>query len=176
MGRQGDRPRCLRSRRLIYDPDPSLLRAGLLDGFALAHGLARVADGVDYLTGEQLISTPFLTAFQVLEVSASGPQALRRLIAKNEIGTLEIKVRGVDIAPETLRRQLDLGGGRAASLLVVGGSGPVRAVLAQRASTGGSTTLPSTAGATIRIGWFGRRHAERVRLDDRRCPIAAHSA
>ena len=33
---------------------------------------------------------------------------LRRLIAKNEIGTLEIKVRGVDIAPETLRRRFDL--------------------------------------------------------------------
>jgi hypothetical protein len=118
---------------LIFDPDPSLLRAGLLDGFALEHGLARVADGVDYLTGEQMISTPFLTAFKVREVLPLDLKHLRRLIAKNEIGTLEIKVRGADVAPETLRRQLDLGGVRTASLLVIGGSGPVRAVLAQRA-------------------------------------------
>ena len=34
----------------IYDPDPSLIRAGLLDGFACAHDLNRLADGVDYLT------------------------------------------------------------------------------------------------------------------------------
>ena len=118
---------------LIFDPDPALLRAGLLDGFAVEHGLARVADGVDYLTGERMISTPFLTAFQVLDVLPLDLKRLRRLIAKNDIGTLEIKVRGADVAPETLRRELDLVGVRAASLLVFGGSGPVRAVLAQRA-------------------------------------------
>jgi THUMP domain-like/RNA cap guanine-N2 methyltransferase len=118
---------------LIFDPDPALLRAGLLDGFALEHGLARVADGVDYLTGERMITTPFLSAFHVLDVLPLDLKRLRRLIAKNEIGTLEIKVRGADVAPETLRREFDLGGARAASLLVIGGSGPVRAVLAQRA-------------------------------------------
>jgi hypothetical protein len=118
---------------LIYDPDPALLRAGLLDGFALAHGLGRVADGVDYLTGERLISTPFLTAFHVVEVLPLDLKRLRRLIAQKEIGVLEIKVRGADVVPETLRRQLDLSGERSASLLVIGGEGPVRAVLAQRA-------------------------------------------
>jgi hypothetical protein len=134
---------------LIFDPDPALLRSGLLDGFALAHGLARVADGVDYLTGERLISAPFLTAFHVVDVLPFDLKHLRRLIAQREIGMLEIKVRGVDITPETLRRQLNLSGAQSASLLVIGGSKPVRAVLAQRAiayagvpqkaSTGGST-------------------------------------
>jgi THUMP domain-like/RNA cap guanine-N2 methyltransferase len=117
---------------LIYDPDPSLLRAGLLDGFALEHGLARVADGVDYLTGERMISTPFLTAFRVLDVLPLDLKRLKRLIGGRAIGTLEIKVRGVDVAPEALRRQLNLGGSTAASLLVMGGDGPARAVLAQR--------------------------------------------
>ena len=71
-------------------------------------GSARVADGVDYLTGERLISTPFLTAFQ-WDVLPLDLKRLRRLIAKNEIGTLEIKVRGADVdARRALRRQLDL--------------------------------------------------------------------
>jgi hypothetical protein len=118
---------------LIFDPDPALLRAGLLDGFAVAHALARVADGVDYLTSERMTSTPFLTAFQVLDMLPLDLKRLRRLIAKNDIGTLEIKVRGADVAPETLRRQLELCGERTASLLVYGGSGPVRTVLAQKA-------------------------------------------
>ena len=145
---------------LIYDPDPSLLRAGLLDGFALKHQLRRVGESVDYLTADHLVSTPFLTAFEVQEVSPLDLKRLRRMIARNEIGTLEIKVRGVDIAPETLRPRLGLGARERPRLLLIGGTGPVRAVLAQRASTGGSTTS-STAGAR-----------GRVRLDERGRPIS----
>ncbi len=119
---------------LIFDPDPALLRAGLLDGFALEHGLSRIADGVDYLTGERMISTPLLTAFHVRDVLPLDLKRLKRVIAERQIGTLEIKVRGADVVPETLRRQLDLRGEKSASLLVFGGTGPVRAVLAERAT------------------------------------------
>ena len=132
-------------RSLIFDPDPALVRSGLLDGFAQAHGLARLADGVDYLTGDLILRSPFIQTFHVLDVSPLDRKQLRRLIARNRIGTLEIKVRGVDVLPEALRGQLDLSGDRSATLLVVGGTGPARAVLAQRASTGGSTT--SSVGA-----------------------------
>jgi hypothetical protein len=131
----------------IYDPDPALVRAGLVDSFAQAHGLGRVADGIDYLTADSLLETPFVQPFQVLEVSSLDPKQLKRLIVRHEIGTLEIKVRGADIAPETLRRQLDLSSGdRSATLLLVGGSGQARAVLAQRASTGGSITSSNGGG------------------------------
>jgi hypothetical protein len=129
---------------LIFNPDPGLVRAGLLDGFAQAHGLARLADGVDYLTGDRMLLSPFLQAFHVLDLSPLDHRQLKRLIKKSEIGTLEIKVRGLNVAPETLRRQLDLSGDRTATLLLIGGTGPARAVLAQRASTGGSIT--SSAG------------------------------
>ena len=64
-----DRPPVSPLSSLIYDPDPSLLRAGLLDGFALAHRARPGRRGVDYLTGEQLVSTPFLHAFEVRDVS-----------------------------------------------------------------------------------------------------------
>ena len=60
--------------RLIYDPDPSLLRAGLLDGFACEHKLSRLAEGVDYLTADHLVTSPFLTAFEVREVVFPGPE------------------------------------------------------------------------------------------------------
>ena len=131
-------------RSVIYDPDPALVRAGLLDGFAEAHGLARLADGAQYLTSERMLLSPFIRAFHVLDVSPLDAKQLKRLITKHGIGTLEIKVRGVNVAPETLRRQLDLNGDRSASLLLAGGTGPVRAILAQRASTRGSIT--SSAG------------------------------
>ncbi len=123
---------------LIFDPDPALLRAGLLDGFALEHGLARIADGVDYLTGPLVSSSPFLTAFHVVDILPFDLKRLKKRIADHDIGTLEIKVRGVDVDPKTLRRQLNLTGSRSASVLVFGGgNAPVRAVLAQRVTPPG---------------------------------------
>ena len=57
----------------IFDPDPSLIRAGLLDGFARMHRLSRVAEGVDYLTGPEPVGTSFLSAFAVHQVPRSTP-------------------------------------------------------------------------------------------------------
>jgi hypothetical protein len=126
-------------KKLIYDPDPALLRSGLLDGFALEHRLARLGHGVDYLTGDELVSTPFLTAFEVQDVAPLDLKRLRRMITKYDVGMLEIKVRGVQITPEHLRAQLSPRGTSGATLLIFGGIGPTQVVLAQRTSTGGST-------------------------------------
>ena len=54
------------------------------------------------------------------------------MIQRHDIGTLEIKVRGVDLAPESLRARLKPRGSESATLLIVGGPGPARAVLARR--------------------------------------------
>jgi hypothetical protein len=124
----------------IYDPDPSLVRAGLLDGFACEHNLIRFSGGVDYLTAHHLVRTPFLTAFEVHEVSSLDHKALKRLIAKHQIGTLEIKVRGVGMRPEALREKLKPSGTHAATLLVSGGRTASIAILAQRISAGGLET------------------------------------
>jgi THUMP domain-like/RNA cap guanine-N2 methyltransferase len=122
----------------IFDPDPSLIRSGLLDGFARMHRLARVADGVDYLTGPAPIDTAFLDAFAVREVSSMDLKHLRRMIERHDVGALEIKVRGIDIAPESLRARLKPRGEESATLLIVGGPGTARAVLAHRASPSGA--------------------------------------
>ncbi len=116
----------------IFDPDPSLIRAGLLDGFARARGLSRVAEGIDYLTGPERVETPFLGAFAVREVSSLDLKHLRRMIERHDVGTLEIKVRGVNITPESLRARLNPRGSESATLLIVGGPGAARAVLARR--------------------------------------------
>jgi hypothetical protein len=122
----------------IFDPDPSLIRAGLLDGFARFHRLSRIADGVDYLTGPEPVDTSFLSAFAVREVSTVDLKHLRRMIQRHDVGTLEIKVRGLDVSPESLRARLKPRGDESATLLLIGGSGPSRAVLARRASPPGT--------------------------------------
>jgi hypothetical protein len=115
----------------IYDPDPALTRSGLLNTFATAHSLGRISREVDYLVGPSLVSSPFLAAFEVMDVFPLDLKRLRRELSKREIGRLEIKIRGVEVAPEALRAKLKLNGNRRGTLLVAGAN-PTRAVLARR--------------------------------------------
>jgi hypothetical protein len=117
----------------IFDPDPGLLRAGLLDAFAAAHGLFRCAAGIDYLTAPLRVESPFLAAFAVEDVLPLDMKTLARVIGARQLGPLEIKIRGVDLRPESVRARLRPPGPNPATLLLLGGEGPARAVLARRA-------------------------------------------
>ncbi len=116
----------------VYDPDPALLRSGLLDSFAAAHGLNLIAADIDYLTGDQLVNTPFLTPFAVQSIHHLDMKQLRRLVVEHDLGPVEIKMRGLDLAPETLRTQLRARGSHPATLILSGGIGHALAILAQR--------------------------------------------
>ena len=117
-----------------FDPDPSLLRSGLLDGFAAEHGLKRIAAGVDLLTGPGRVASPFLAGFEVVEAFPLDLKILRREVASRSLGPLEIKTRGLDITPESFRARLRPEGPNPATLLLIAGRpGPSRAILARRA-------------------------------------------
>ena len=105
---------------LIYDPDPSLMRAGLLDGFACEHKLNRVADGADFLTANHLLTSPFLTAFELLDVSSLDLKALKDWLRSTRSAHSRSKVRGVDLTPEALRAKLKLEGYAVGNSSVVG--------------------------------------------------------
>ncbi|MDX2039077.1 MAG: class I SAM-dependent methyltransferase [Isosphaeraceae bacterium] len=116
----------------VLEPDPALIRAGLLDGFARAHAARRFAEGVDLLTSDQPIDSPFLVAFQVEESIPLDLKRLRRIIDDKGLSQLEIKTRGVDLAPDDLRRRLKTQGGRSGTLILVGGGGRSIAIIARR--------------------------------------------
>ena len=116
-----------------YDPDPSLIRSGLLDHFASAHQLRRIAAGVDLLTGPALVESAFLAAFDVIEAFPLDLKILRREVSRRGLGPLEIKTRGLGPTPETFRAKLRPEGPNPATLILIGGdSGPSRAILARR--------------------------------------------
>jgi hypothetical protein len=116
----------------VYDPDPSLGRSGLLESFAAAHGLARCAPGIDFLTSPERIDSPFLAGFETWEVLPLDLKKIKRRVAERQLGPLEIKTKGLDLRPETLRAQLKPNGPHPATLLLMGGPGTARAVLARR--------------------------------------------
>ncbi len=121
---------------LVFDPDPSLSRAGLIDGFAAVHGLSRAADGADLLTGSSAVPSPFLTPFEVVAVFPLDMKRLKREVAARRIGPLEVKTKGVDLTPEAVRERLRPEGDRPGTLILVGGQSPGRAILATRPNRG----------------------------------------
>jgi hypothetical protein len=120
----------------IFDPDPALIRAGLLDGFVTAHALRRVAPGINLLTGSGPVHSPFLTPFIVLSVHSLDMKILKREVGARGLGPLEIKPRGVDLRPEVVRERLRPMGDRPGTLFLIGGQSPGLAVLATRVSQG----------------------------------------
>ncbi len=119
-----------------FDPDPALVRSGLLDGFASALGLGRIAAGVDILTGPSRVNSPFLSAFEIIESFPLDLKVLRREVAARGLWPLEIKTRGLDTTPESYRASLRPEGSTPATLILVAGRGsPSRAILARRGPT-----------------------------------------
>ena len=118
--------------RYVFDPDPAVVAARLIDPLAQQHRLERIDARAAYLTGEHRVSCPALTPFEVEAVLPLDRKRLRALLRERGIGRLEIKKRGVDPDPERLRRELKLRGDRAATLLLAPRATRTIAILARR--------------------------------------------
>ena len=117
---------------MLYEPDPAVIRAGLVDVLAEILDAARLRPQLAYLLGAEHHPTPFATAFEVLEVMDAGEKALRAWVRREGIGILEIKKRGVDVDPAVLRRRLKPSGRGAATLVLTPTVDGVRALVVRR--------------------------------------------
>ena len=117
----------------IFDVDSAVLAAHLTGTLAAEYKLHALSAGPTYLTGDTPITTdPALACFEITELLPFRTRKLAEHLRTRNIGQLEIKKRGVDIAPETLRRNLKLRGDNAASLLLTNIAGRPTAILAKR--------------------------------------------
>jgi hypothetical protein len=89
----------------LFDPDPALVRAGLLGAFAQEHGLVTVDPQIAYLTGPRRVDSPFVDAFRVLACEALDPRKMRALLREYEAGELAIRKRGIAERPQTLSQR-----------------------------------------------------------------------
>lgn len=104
--------------QFIFEPDVSLIRSHLIGAFANQTGLELIAENIAYLTASENIISPWLKSYRVIDVLPLDEKTIRSYCHKNQIGTLEIKKRGVDITPEQLRPKLKLKGTGVATLIL----------------------------------------------------------
>lgn len=103
--------------RFLYEPDPAILRAGLVDRLAGQLGAAQLDPDIAYLTADNLTATPFARAYRVEETL---PFSLKRLVSRlreRDAGEVTVKKRGSPLDTDRLARQLRGRGAR--SLIVV---------------------------------------------------------
>jgi SAM-dependent methyltransferase len=117
---------------VLYEPDPAVVRAGAVPVLCRRLNTRPVAEGISYLLGTSVLLTPFAAGFEVLDVLPWKETALRHWVAAHDIGTLEIKKRGIDVDPAALRRRLRPRGRRAATLLITPAAGGAVCLVVRR--------------------------------------------
>ena len=102
----------------LYEPDGAVIRARLIGDLARQLDARMLHPQIAYLTADSAKVTPFASCFRVAETLSLDEKAIKRELKARDIGTLEIKKRGVDIDPAEFRKRLSLGGSRSATLLL----------------------------------------------------------
>lgn len=116
----------------LYEPDPAVIRAGLLRRLAGELGLRRIDAEIAYLSGDAAVASPFAAGFRVREVIPWGLKRVNAALAARGIGRVEIKKRGFPLTPEELRPKLKLAGTTAAVLLCTHAQDKPVVILAER--------------------------------------------
>ena len=120
----------------VYDTDPAIRAARLTGALAESLHCSALAPGESYLTADQWIEHPLVTGFQVTEVMPLRLGDLVKHLKGCDIGTLEIKTRGVATNPDQVRSKLKLTGSTARTLLLTRQGKREIAILATRKNAG----------------------------------------
>lgn len=88
----------------LVDPDPAVVRAHLVRGYAARHELRQLDPHLAYLTGP--VPPAGTRAFQIVDQAAFTEKTVAGWARRDGVGTLEIKQRGTAVIPDDLRRRL----------------------------------------------------------------------
>lgn len=116
----------------LHEPEGAVIRARLIGDVARELDAGPVSERIAYLTGDAARTSDFAATFRVRETLSTDPKRLARELRAHDIGTLEIKKRGVDVDPAALRRRLKLSGSKSATLILTRIGEQRTAILADR--------------------------------------------
>ena len=118
-------------KEFFYEPDNAVVRSHLIADLAREVGATLVSREIAYLSSEVEIDSPFMRGFRVVDEMAFDRKKLKAYLRDKNIGTLEIKKRGVAVVPEQLRKEMSLKGENAATLILTRIGDDHRALVAE---------------------------------------------
>jgi SAM-dependent methyltransferase len=90
------------AQRYIYTVDPAVERAGLIHML----GLPMPHPALGLVTSEQLETSPWLTAFELIATLPFRERKLKQWLNEHDAGIVEIKTRGKAVDPDRLQKSL----------------------------------------------------------------------
>ncbi len=97
-------------RQYLYEPDPAILRAGLVQIIANQLNAQQLDEDIAYLTSDSHVTNPFVRAWKVEDWMPFNLKHLRSYLRDRNVGQVTIKIRGSPIDPQELQHLLKLGG------------------------------------------------------------------
>jgi hypothetical protein len=97
-------------RAYLYEPDPAVLRAGMVRCLGMDLGATQLDREIAYLTSDQKKPTPFARVWAVEAWFPFGMKRLRAYMRERDVGKIVVKKRGSPLQPEELIRDLRLKG------------------------------------------------------------------
>ncbi len=105
-------------RGRLHEPDPAVIRSGLVSLVATDLGATLVDPTIAYLTSDAATDSPWVSSYRVDEVLPFNLKKLKALLRTRGVGRVVVKKRGSAIEPETLARQLRGEGAGTATVVV----------------------------------------------------------
>lgn len=102
----------------LLDPNPAVTRAALVEDLARSLGAWKIDPRIAFLSSDELLRTPFARTLRVLDSGPWDQKALRSRLRALDIGSVDIRRRGLAGNVEDLHRQLKLRGTRRATLVM----------------------------------------------------------
>lgn len=106
-------------RAWLFEPDPAVLRAGLVKDLAQELGAAMLDETIAYLTTDARVETPWGRSWQIFDWMPFQLKRLRRYLMARGVGRVTVKKRGFAMPPDELVARLRLRGGDEARVLVM---------------------------------------------------------
>ncbi len=105
-------------RAYLYEPDPAILRAGLVQTVGGMLDAAQLDPEIAYLTGDTLTDSPYTRVWPVEDWMPFQLKNLRATLRERNVGSVTVKKRGSPIVPEELIQQLKLEGDESRTLFL----------------------------------------------------------
>ena len=99
-------PRLASPGRVLYEPNPAVLRAGLVRTLGGRLGAAQLDPDIAYLTADDHVVTPFARAWAVERDGPFNLKQLNRWLREIGAGRVVVKKRGSPVDPDAFRKRL----------------------------------------------------------------------
>jgi hypothetical protein len=99
-------PQLSSSRRFLIEPDPAIIRAGLVSNLAAQLDAAQLDPQIAYLTADHDRVSPYARAWPILQQLPFNLKQLQRTLRDYDVGAVTVKKRGSPLETDQLARRL----------------------------------------------------------------------